>query len=123
MHIPCQAFQFFEAGLVEPRVALFRKPNPTCTADEAAVDARVAAAAKAAKDAADLAAAKDDDDDLNVGLVITLAVLAVALLLTVSVVAHLIRMVRRVPAPLPPPPPCPCSHPPAAPARDETQPR
>jgi len=93
---PNPAFQFFQAGLVEPRVALFRKPNPTCTADEAAVDARVAAAAKAAKDAAELAAAKkDDDDDLNVGLVVTLAVLAVALLLTVSVVVHLIRMEKK----------------------------
>ena len=99
-HMPCtyQAFSLFATGIVSPRVSLFRKYNPTCTADEAAVD-------------------------LNVGLVITLAVLAVALLLTVSVVAHLIRMVRRVPAPLPPPLPCPCSHPPAALARDETQPR
>ena len=80
MHMPCtyQAFSLFATGIVSPRVSLFRKYNPTCTADEAAVD-------------------------LNVGLVITLAVLAVALLLTISVVAHLIRMVRpaRTPTPAP----------------------
>jgi len=64
------AFSLFATGIVSPRVSLFRKYNPTCTADEAAVD-------------------------LNVGLVITLAVLAVALLLTISVVAHLIRMERK----------------------------
>ena len=104
-HMPCtyQAFSLFATGIVSPRVSLFRKYNPTCTAD--------------------------DDADINVGLVITLAILAAVALLLVSVVVHLIRMVRRVPAPLPPPLPCPCSHLSlparalAAPARDETQPR
>ena len=34
-----QAFTLFATGIVSPRVALFRKPNPTCTADETAVEA------------------------------------------------------------------------------------
>eukprot|EP00964_Phaeocystis_antarctica_P052023 scaffold30418_cov66-Phaeocystis_antarctica.AAC.1 len=53
-HLPCtyQAFTLFATGIVSPRVALFRKPNPTCTptctADETAVEAKVAAAVNAA---------------------------------------------------------------------------
>ena len=49
-HMPCtyQAFNLFATGIVSPRVALFRKYNPTCTADEAAVEAKVAAAVNAA---------------------------------------------------------------------------
>ena len=108
------AFKLFATGIVSPRVALFRKPSPTCTADEAAVEARVAAAEKAAaeKAAADAAEkASKDDDDRAMGLVITLAVLAVALLLTASVIVHLIRMVRPTPAPAP------------APTRTRTRPR
>ena len=48
--MPCtyQAFTLFATGIVSPRVALFRKPNPTCTADETAVEAKVAAAVNAA---------------------------------------------------------------------------
>lgn len=65
------AFKLFATGIVSPRVALFRKPSPTCTADVAAVDA------------------------MTLGLVITLAVLAVALLLTASVTVHLIRMEKK----------------------------
>ena len=42
-----QAFNLFATGIVAPRVALFRKPNPTCTAT-------------------------DKMDELQVGLVITL---------------------------------------------------
>ena len=42
-----QAFTLFATGIVSPRVALFRKPNPTCTAT-------------------------DKMDELQVGLVITL---------------------------------------------------
>jgi len=66
-------FSLFATGIVSPRVSLFRKPNPTCTA-------------------------KDDDDDndgLVTGLVITLAVLAVGLLLVASVTVHLIRMEKK----------------------------
>ena len=82
-----QDFSLFATGIVSPRVSLFRKPNPTCTA-------------------------KDDDDDndgLVTGLVITLAVLAVGLLLVASVTVHLIRMVRpfRTPTPAPTPTPVP----------------
>lgn len=80
-HMPCtyQAFSLFATGIVSPRVSLFRKYNPTCTAD--------------------------DDADINVGLVITLAILAAVALLLVSVVVHLIRMVRpaRTPTPVPVP--------------------
>ena len=79
-HMPCtcQAFSLFATGIVSPRVALFRKYNPTCTAEA---------------------------DDVNVGLVITLAILAAVALLLVSVVVHLIRMVRpaRTPTPVPVP--------------------
>jgi hypothetical protein len=64
------AFNLFATGIVSPRVALFRKPNPTCTAT-------------------------DKMDELQVGLVITLGVLAVVLLLTVSIVVHLIRMEKK----------------------------
>ena len=67
MPCTCQAFSLFATGIVSPRVALFRKYNPTCTAEA---------------------------DDVNVGLVITLAILAAVALLLVSVVVHLIRMVR-----------------------------
>ena len=114
------AFKLFATGIVSPRVALFRKPSPTCTADEAAVEARVAAAEKAAaeKAAADAAEkASKDDDDRAMGLVITLAVLAVALLLTASVIVHLIRMVRPTPAPAPAPAPARTRTPAPAPAR------
>jgi len=70
-HMPCtyQAFSLFATGIVSPRVSLFRKYNPTCTAD--------------------------DDADINVGLVITLAILAAVALLLVSVVVHLIRMEKK----------------------------
>ena len=49
-HLPCtyQAFTLFATGIVSPRVALFRKYNATCTADEAAVMAKVDAAVNAA---------------------------------------------------------------------------
>jgi len=63
------AFSLFATGIVSPRVSLFRKYNPTCTAD--------------------------DDADINVGLVITLAILAAVALLLVSVVVHLIRMEKK----------------------------
>jgi hypothetical protein len=62
------AFSLFATGIVSPRVALFRKYNPTCTAEA---------------------------DDVNVGLVITLAILAAVALLLVSVVVHLIRMEKK----------------------------
>ena len=84
-----QTFTLFATGIVSPRVALFRKPDPTnCTVLMPPSPPP----------------ATDEFDSLHVGLVITLGVLAVVLLLTVSIVVHLIRMVR------PPPPPCP--HPP-----------
>ena len=57
MPCTCQAFSLFATGIVSPRVALFRKYNPTCTAEA---------------------------DDVNVGLVITLAILAAVALLLVA---------------------------------------
>lgn len=81
-----QAFNLFATGIVSPRVALFRKHNPTCTV-------------------LTLPAATNEFDSLHVGLVITLGVLAVVLLLTVSIVVHLIRMVRPAPSPVPAPTP------------------
>ena len=71
-HMPCtyQEFSLFATGIVSPRVALFRKLNPTCTADEGS---------------------------LNVGLLVTLPVLAVVALLLAIVIVHLVRMVRLAP--------------------------
>ena len=88
-----QAFTLFATGIVSPRVALFRKPDPTnCTVLMPPSPPP----------------ATDEFDSLHVGLVITLGVLAVVLLLTVSIVVHLIRMVR------PAPPPRARTHPPDA---------
>jgi len=64
-------FQAFETGIISPRVALFKKPNPTCTADTA------------------------DEDGLITGFVIIIAVIAVIALLLAVVVVHLIRMEKK----------------------------
>ena len=83
-----QTFTLFATGIVSPRVALFRKPDPTnCTVLMPPSPPP----------------ATDEFDSLHVGLVITLGVLAVVLLLTVSIVVHLIRMVRPAPSPAPAP--------------------
>ena len=98
-----QTFTLFATGIVSPRVALFRKPDPTnCTVLMPPSHPP----------------ATDEFDSLHVGLVITLGVLAVVLLLTVSIVVHLIRMVRPAPSPVPAPTPrtlpCARTHPPDA---------
>ena len=109
-----QAFNLFATGIVSPRVALFRKPNPTsCTlvdggdATQGPLPRLIMPPSPPPAPAPPSSPATDDDefDSLHVGLVITLGVLAVVLLLTVSVVVHLIRMVRPAPSPVPSPVP------------------
>jgi len=62
-------FNQFETGIISPRVALFRKPNPTCTAD--------------------------DNDSIVTAMAVSLAVLAGVSLLLAIVIVHLIRMEKK----------------------------
>ena len=153
-HVPMrrtyQTFTLFATGIVSPRVALFRKPDPTnctvlmppspppaskpdptnCTVlmppspppaskpdpTNCTVLMPPSPPPASKPDPTNCTVlmppspppATDEFDSLHVGLVITLGVLAVVLLLTVSIVVHLIRMVR------PPPPPRARTHPPDA---------
>jgi hypothetical protein len=95
-------FHLFETGIVSPRVALFRKPSPTCSANVEtapelvkARDDLATAATETARLKDDLDTKNEDYDTLLTGSIVVLVILAVVLLLTASVIIHLIRMEKK----------------------------